>query len=365
MKRIICILLLLFSLPMFTPMAAEKSDSAVEDYMVGLTTQAQSFLDEQPFSVEDLKTMTLPDIVKELWSLFKDQLKQPIKMFARITAVLVLAAVLRAMKSDKGDMGITNAVDITLILAVFILTCQPMLSLFDEVQQQLLVCKNFILSFVPIYASVILSCGQIGTAAIYSGFFFSSVMIIISVLTGAIAPLIEVYLAFSVSAALTTALNLQALAKLVSKVIKWILTLVATVFCAIISLQSVISNAADSVALRAGKFLVGSGVPVIGRAVSDAVSTVYAGLNLAKGTIGFAGIIAVLLIFLPVLLKCCAFYFMVLCADGVAQATDNIATSKVLQSFAETISIYLSVLTLFLIIILFSTTLMLVLSSGG
>ncbi len=94
-------------------------------------------------------------------------------------------------------------------------------------------------------------------------------------------------------------MDLGGLAAMVSKFIKWGLGLIATVFGAVIGLQSLLAGAADSVALKAGKFLIGSSVPVIGGAVSDAIGTVYAGLKVVKGTAGAAGICAIVVLFAP------------------------------------------------------------------
>lgn len=64
----------------------------------------------------------------------------------------------------------------------------------------------------------------------------------------------KIYMALNISGGLSSTVDLSGLAAMVSKFIKWGLGLIATVFGAVIGLQSLLAGAADSVALKAGKF---------------------------------------------------------------------------------------------------------------
>ena len=79
-------------------------------------------------------------------------------------------------------------------------------------------------------------------------------------------------------------------------------------FGALIGLQGIFAQSADTLALKTGKFLLSSGVPVVGRAISDAMGSVLAGLKMLKGTVGFAVIAVIAVSFLPLLIQCCAYH---------------------------------------------------------
>ena len=61
-----------------------------------------------------------------------------------------------------------------------------------------------------------------------------------------------------------------------------------------------------------------SGVPVVGRAISDAMGSVLAGLKMLKGTVGFAVIAVIAASFLPLLIQCCA-YHLVFSAGNIVE----------------------------------------------
>ena len=93
-------------------------------------------------------------------------------------------------------------------------------------------------------------------------------------------PLTRVLLALNATAAVGSTLDLSQLTASVCRWTKWLLTFCATVFGALIGLQGIFAQSADTLALKTGKFLLSSGVPVVGRAISDAMGSVLAGLKM-------------------------------------------------------------------------------------
>lgn len=75
-------------------------------------------------------------------------------------------------------------------------------------------------------------------------------------------------------------------------------------FVGLLSIKGLLAGAADSAVAKGAKFLIGSFVPVVGGAVSDALGSIVSSLSLVRGATGAFGILAVLLIALPVLPSC-------------------------------------------------------------
>lgn len=62
------------------------------------------------------------------------------------------------------------------------------------------------------------------------------------------------------------------------KAIKWIIRLSSMLFGAVLGLQTMLTQSADSLAMQTGKFLLGSGIPLVGQTASSALGSVLAGL---------------------------------------------------------------------------------------
>ena len=76
-----------------------------------------------------------------------------------------------------------------------------------------------------------------------------------------------------------------------------------TVFTGFLSIQSVIGKAADNMTVKTTKFFVGSMVPVVGGALSEALTTVTAGIGMLKSTAAMWCVIVLAIILLPTIIE--------------------------------------------------------------
>ena len=65
-----------------------------------------------------------------------------------------------------------------------------------------------------------------------------------------------------------------------------------TIFTGILSVQSIVGASADSVAVKAAKYVLSNSIPLVGSAASDAYSTVRGSILLLKNGVGGIGIAA-------------------------------------------------------------------------
>ena len=63
----------------------------------------------------------------------------------------------------------------------------------------------------------------------------------------------------------------------------------------------VVNSAADNLSMRTAKFIIGSAVPVAGGVLSEALGTLTASVSLLKSSVGIYGVVACVVIFLPLL----------------------------------------------------------------
>ena len=340
-KIIVWTLLFIFlSVPVF---ASEQQTEAEE---LGLSPEVGSFLEDYGEEADWLKNLTLQGLWDRFWQTAKAQLTNPLRMFGRLSGILVWPRWQR--RYPRIGAGKTWAqIDMAVVLAAFLFACQPLLQLLEDISEAVLQCRTFIGSFVPVFAAVMVSCGQPAASAVYTGFFLSGVVLAASLITGILIPFLKIYMALTVAGGVSTTADLGGVASLISRFIKWGLGLIATVFGAVVGLQSLLASATDSVALKAGKFLVGNSVPVIGGAVSDAISTVYAGLKVVKGTAGAAGICVMIALFAPILIRCLIYYLVLSATATVAAVTGNAKVGGVFRGFCSCLELYGSILIFF------------------
>lgn len=67
-----------------------------------------------------------------------------------------------------------------------------------------------------------------------------------------------------------------------------------TIFLGVISVQGLTSSVTDGLTIRTAKYITGSFVPVVGKALADATDTVISASLLVKNAIGLVGVIIIL-----------------------------------------------------------------------
>lgn len=342
-----------------TPLRREEE--SLEDYL--LDDSWVAFFESQPLSLRDLQGKSFPQLVQALWQLLAQKLRAPLRTALRVVAVLVLLGLVRLLFQQ----GVSPELDYTLhsvmTVAIFLLLSDPVLGLLEQFRQTLESCRVFLAQFVPVMCSILAAAGQGGTALVYSTVFTSVLMTIAQVLYSWVAPLVRVFLALSITRGLCGSLRLDGIIGLLRSVIHWAMGLTSTLFVAYLGLQSVLSSAADTLAMRTGKFFIAGGIPIVGGAVSEAMGTVWSGLCLVKGAAGVLGVAGLLLLFLPGLVQCLVYIFLCRGCAAVALLLDNAPAHGLLEGMAESVRMLGAILVLYLVLLVLACALMVLL--GG
>lgn len=353
MKRCLCVLVFLLALA--APCFAE---SAVPDSW-------NETIAEAPMTLEEFQQEDAGGWLSGILTSLRQQLRSPLALLGKLCGVLILAAAVQALCSSKGTGDVGELVEIVVALAAFSLCAGVLTGLLQALGQALESSKTYLVSFIPVFASALTACGQPGGAAIYSGLFFTVASLVATVLCSVGLPLVRICIAFGAADSAGAPLELG---KLSSGLCKWIQTLLgfcATVFTALMTLQGVFAQSADSVALKTGKFLLGSSVPVVGRAISDAMGGVLAGLKLLKGSLGFAAVAVIAALFLPLIVECFLYQVVFAVSGMVAAALGSKRAEQLFSSLADCVGLCMSMAFFFSFLVVCTTMLMILFGSGG
>lgn len=354
-KKLVCLctLLIFLATPVFA--LADTENAA-------LPPEWQQAADSTPITMEEMQNLTFPEILTYLWDAVCSECTAPVRLAAKLCAILILSAFAKGLCNDnlQGQTVLELVLSALLVTAIY----ADLLGLFGSLIEALEENRILLTSFVPVFASVMASCGQAGSALLYSGTFFTVSMLLSNVLCSISLPLLRVLMAMHIAGAFGSVVDLSAAATACAKWLRWLLLVCATVFSVILGLQNTLAGAADSLSLQAGRLL-GSSIPVVGRAVSDAMGSVLTGMKLMKSTVGFALLAGLGAIYLPLLLRGIVYHAVLTAGSLVANATENNAAGKMLAGFADCLKLVLSILLFFFMIVLVATLMMILLGSGS
>ena len=351
MRKIVCILILLFMLPAWVFAEGET-----------LPPDVQQALDEPGITADEFQQTSLEEMLGALFQTARQQFEKPVRLLVQLVGAALLGAVALAL-APQGDWA--RPLESVCVLGMFAVSLAPALELMNAVIESVSQCQVYLVSFVTVFSGVIASCGQPTQAMVYSGMFLTMANFSAQVICAAALPVLQVYLALNTACGLCGVGGVADGCELLAKAVKWLLGLVSVVFGAVLGLQSVLAQNADTLAMKTGKFLLSSSIPVVGSVASDAMGSVLSGLRVLKGSLGFAAIAVLAIDFLPILVQSVFYYAAYQLGGAASKAFGLERAGRVLEGMGQAVGICVSFLVFFFMLVVLSTALMITMGGGG
>ena len=380
MKKLLCIILiLLFSLLNIQNVNAIDSInldeiykeqyeiSGAKDLMDKIPNDAQNTLDNLGIEVDDWNTLmnlTPNKIFSELMETVRKQLPSPLQAGLSILAVMLLCALLEGMKLSFGERPLSGVVGAISTLCISITVILQIVKTIEHTATVVRNSADFMLVYIPVMAGIMIASGQTVSAISYHMMMVFAGDIISQIAAKLLVPLLNIFLAFSVVSSISPRMNLSGICKNISSIVKWTLGFVMSVFVSLLTVQSVVGCSADDMGLKTIKFAISSFVPVVGGALSDAFSTVRGCVKLLKSGVGAFGILAGLVIFLPVIVKCLLWMLSLGLCASVGDVFELKQISELLRSVSRVVSTMLAIVLCSMTILTISTVLVLIIGGG-
>ena len=193
---------------------------------------------------------------------------------------------------------------------------------------------------------------------------FGAVQVIAQIAADFLVPLIGIFLAFCLAGSVNSQLNISGIVSTVRNVVVWTLGLLLTIFVGMLTIRGLVAGSADTVTTKTAKFLLGSFVPVVGGALSEALNSVQGCMGVIRTTVGSFGIIVCFLTFLPILINMLLLMGTFHLSAGIADMMDVEKVSGVLKAGASALSLLFGILLMFAMLLIISVTVLLMLGVG-
>ncbi len=305
-----------------------------EEIVGAVPDSAEKKLEELNISPdESISDIGTENVFSVILNIIAENIPKPLTMLVSTAAVIILCALISAMKEGDELSGTFNTVGV--------------------------------LVYIPAFAGIMAANGQTAAAAAYSGVITIAVQVLSQLFSLVIFPLTSCIMGISVAGAVNPELKINSIAELAKKVVNWGLVFIMTIFTGLLSVQSFVGAAADTVSMKAVKFTVSGAVPIVGGAVSDALSTVKGSIGMIKAATGSYGIIVSAVIMIPILISALLYRIAFTAASSVSDALGTSRLTSLLRSAESVVAVIIAVLVCFWLIAVVSTAIMLVIGMGG
>lgn len=342
MKRIVIIFM--FSVSFFLLLSVGAS--AEEDYI----GEFRELVDREELADADfLSGILSPEQVADDIS---DRIAVALRDMAPRLLCLIGVSVLSAVGSmyqGRQSEHVARGVAIVTTLVAYAGIIETLAQISESMER----IGGFFSSMIPLISAVTLSGGGTYTAAGQSvGMAFT-----VSLFSSVITPLFVTMLAVMMALGLLVSFGASGAGRLMQSIKRHLLSLISIV-CALligtISLQTILTSARDSAAMRMAKQLAQSTIPVVGSAVSSSLSALWGGLSLTKGVIGVGGICVIIGMFLGPLITLLVYRFAV---GLISSAEDFLSVSSPISGVSECLDMLIGVYSVLSVIYVFEIVL--------
>lgn len=315
--------------------------------------------------VNSLSQFTPANLVKTIVSNIKKSAQSPIKSVAAVLGILLACALLATLKSSFGEKSLQNVFDIVSALCIATVILIPITQCVSLCSKTIEESSNFMLSFLPVYTSLATVSGHPASAMAFQSLLLVSSEALSRISATTFVPMVDMYLGFCVIGAVSPGINISGIASFLKSIVSWALGLCMTIYTGILTVQGLISNAADNVTMKTAKFVVEGTVPVIGGAVSDAMNTVISCTGLLKTAVGAYAIIVLILAFLPQLLECLIWLLAADLSLAVADILGIPNLSGILKAIREALRLLVALVLASALTMIISVSVMLLVGMGN
>lgn len=332
------------------------------DIVGALPESAEEKLEQLEIAPDDsISDINSENIFSMLLDIIAESVPKPLTMLISTAAVIILCALISAMKEGDELSGTFNTVG---VLACSGIICTSAAAVIQSAKTAIDGFAAFLSVYIPAFAGIMAANGQTASAASYTALITAAVQVLSQVFSLIIFPLTSCIMGVSVAGAVNPELKISSIAELSKKLVNWGLTFIMTIFTGLLSVQSFVGAAADTVSMKAVKFTVSGAVPIVGGAVSDALSTVKGSLGLIKAATGSYGIIASAVIIAPILISALLYRLAFMISAAISDALGTSRLTVLIKSAESVISAVIAVIVCFWLTAVVSTAIMLVISAG-
>ena len=373
MKLVVCILMTAVMLSLSVPVSAGTDGRGgvypaeeMEDLFTSLPEEVKGELTEISTAENDGERLSaLQDKLDVLYwiSYVLTQVKKcllpGLSSCAPVLCIIAVSAVLKKYLSesscaDVGSFAVSVVTGVTVcgVAVSFVTAATAFISRISSVM----------MAMVPVMNAVLLTSGELTSASVSSAGLMLYVTATEKLTEMLLVPLSGVLLSLCTVTGVFRGINISSLISGIRKLVMTLMGFSLLIYSFVMGIQSSLAKSADSLSMKTARFAIGTYVPIVGGALSDALTTITAGLTLVKRFAGSVGIVIILLTVLPTVISLFIGRLSLLLCKTAAEAVECDTAAAIIGDAESVLSLFLAFSVMTGIFFIFATVLFM--SSG-
>ena len=333
----------------------------IESIENGISAEVRHKLSENnitPDNTDGLVSITAADVFKYISNEIKNKISYPLKLFSVLICIIVVNAAVNGFSDCLSNKSLEKIYNMVTVLIVVSVISEPVEDIVSLASDTLTSGAEFMMCYIPVFSGIVASSGSVTSAAAYNAALMMVAEATVWISSEYIMPALSVCMSLGIIEAVNPSFGLTSVTDAIAKAVRFILGFIMTIFIGLLSLQSIIGTSADSLGIKAAKYLASNFIPVVGSAVADAYTTIKSSLGILRGGTGFFGIAAIFCIVMPVIIELILMKLVFSCSEMLCEMLNFGNIKIVVKNTSTILSMMLSLIICFSMMLIISTAIL-------
>ncbi|WP_234120065.1 stage III sporulation protein AE [Clostridium hydrogenum] len=279
------------------------------DYMSKVKTKYELLrdVDIESFVKEYVKSgnggISFENLAKAMITYSVRDIVASIRLISMLIVICIICALLTNFQKAFSSESVTNIAYFACYSIIIIILARSFYSGVSEARSSIEDATNMMNTLVPVLFMLLAGTGNVVQSTLLDPVILIAISISSNIFKNILIPLITMIFVLQFVNSISEDYKVDQLSKLLKQVVLWIQGIVMTIFIGIITIRGINSKSIDQVTSKTAKYAVDNFVPVVGKCLSDAISTVVGYSGLVKNAIGTIGLIILIVMLLFPIIK--------------------------------------------------------------
>ena len=280
-----------------------------------------------------------------------------------LTAICIFGCVIDAIVVS--DSSSVKEVTFFVIIAVIVSVCASGISVCASAASQTIeALTKQIQAVFPVILTLMTACGGSSSVAVFQPSVAYLCAFESEICVKILFPIVYLIMVFGAIGCLSPNFKTGRALDFFKSLFKWITGATGFVFCFLISAKGIATSAFDGFSVKALKYVVGGGTPIVGQIVNGGFEVVFASCLLVKNSLGVFALVALILSVVSPILKIAILSLFFKFTSAVLEPISDERVVKFLGVSSDTLG-YLSAVVISVTVVYLITLFIVICSLGG
>ena len=358
MKKIILILLMIIMLPFSVQASGAVKDtidseenSQIEqlyNYIVNMKTDYEVLndLNAKEFVKEFIKTgdgkLSIQKLSKAFMAYTFKEAATILRSMSILIVIAIVCALLNNLQQAFNNDDLSNIAYFACYALMIIIISKSFYEAIQVAKEAIYSISDFMSALIPVLMMLLASVGGFTEAAVMDPIIIAAINISVKIYANVIIPLIFMGFVMQFVNNISSGFKIDKLTKLINQVAIWTQGIMVTIFIGIVSIRGMTSKTIDQVTIKTAKYAVDNFIPVIGKALSDAIASVAGYSLLLKNALSGLGLIVILIIAIFPIIKLLLMSFMYKLTAALIEPISDTKIVNCLHSVGNSLTLVMS-----------------------